>query len=111
MAQTEPVLFKPLTRDEIGQIVGLMVARLAARLAEQQIGLELSDAAVSVIADGGYDPVYGARPLARFLQRRVQTHIGRKIIEGAVQPGETVLVDADAGELVFRAEVRAERAA
>jgi ATP-dependent Clp protease ATP-binding subunit ClpB len=98
------VLFKPLTKEQVATIVGLMAARLDRRLKKQHIGLELTDAATAWIADAGYDPVYGARPLARTLQRHLETAIGRKIVGGEVTEGCTVRVDANERGLVF--EVR-----
>ena len=96
------VLFKPLTKSQIATIVGLMAKSLAKRLARQRIGLELTPAGISWVADAGYDPVYGARPLARTLQKHLETAIGRKIIGGEVGEGDTVVVDADETGLVFR---------
>ncbi len=89
------VIFKPLTLDEIAVIVGLLIADLGRRLADQRIGLEVSDAARLHIAEAGYDPVYGARPLKRFLQRHVETRVGRAIIAGDAGEGATVVIDAD----------------
>jgi len=96
------VLFKPLTKSQIATIVGLMAKSLAKRLARQRVGLELTPQGISWIADTGYDPVYGARPLARTLQKHLETAIGRKIIGGEVGEGDTVVVDADETGLVFR---------
>ena len=94
----EIVMFNPLTRDDLVQIVDLETARISARLADRGIGLELTDAARAFIADAGYDPTYGARPLRRYLQHHVETLIGRKILEGQVGEGERIVLDAgDAG--------------
>ena len=98
----EIVLFKPLTRAEIEQIVGLQIADVRDRLASRRLGLELTDAARSFIARQGYDPVYGARPLRRFIQREVETRIGRALIAGEIQDGATVTVDVEQDELVVR---------
>ncbi|MCA9569136.1 MAG: ATP-dependent chaperone ClpB [Myxococcales bacterium] len=95
------VLFKPLTLEQVKTIVGLMVGRLRERLADQHIGLELSDAALGWIATQGYDPAYGARPLARTLQRKLETAIGRMIVGGEVHEDQTVRVDADGDHLAF----------
>jgi len=99
------VLFKPLTLAQITRIVDLLAADLAARLADRRITLVLTDAARRHIAQAGHDPVYGARPLKRYLQRAVETKIGRLLIAGDVPDGATVTVDAagpagtdDAGE-------------
>ncbi len=95
------VLFKPLQLQEIARIVRLMSGRLAARLEAQGIGLELTDAATHHIAKGGFDPVYGARPLARYLQRQLETRIGRAIVKGEIAEGQRVVIDATDDELVF----------
>ena len=96
----ETVLFKPLTKPEITLIVDLMVRSVAARLAERGITLALSPAAKGLIADSGYDPVYGARPLKRFIQRDLETRIGREIISGHISDGDAVAVDVKDGKLV-----------
>jgi ATP-dependent Clp protease ATP-binding subunit ClpB len=93
------VLFKPLTLDEIEQIVTLLTQDLSTRLAERQIDIEISDAARHFIAETGYDPVYGARPLRRFIQRELETRIGRALIAGEVSNGATLRVDLCNGEL------------
>jgi ATP-dependent Clp protease ATP-binding subunit ClpB len=98
----ETVLFKPLTLAEIEQIVGLQIADVADRLASRRLGLELTEAARSFIARQGYDPVYGARPLRRFIQREVETRIGRALISGEIHDGATVTVDVEQDELVVR---------
>jgi ATP-dependent Clp protease ATP-binding subunit ClpB len=91
------VFFAPLTLPEIKQIVGLLVADLRDRLAERDIRLELDDAAVELAAREGYDPVYGARPLKRFLQRQLETRIGRAIIADEVAAGSVVQVGVEDG--------------
>ena len=93
------VLFKPLTLSEIEQIVALQVADLGRRLAERSIRLELSEAARNFVAREGFDPVYGARPLKRYLQRNLETRIGRAIVGGEVLDGSTVSVDLEQDEL------------
>ncbi len=95
----ECVLFKPLTRENVSRIVGLMITTLAERLAEQDVSLDVSDAAIELIAESGYDPVYGARPLARFLSQRVETLIAREIVSGHIGDERKVRVDAADGEL------------
>jgi ATP-dependent Clp protease ATP-binding subunit ClpB len=102
----EIVLFKPLTLDEIESIVALQIADVQARLADRRITLELTESARAVIARRGYDPVYGARPLRRDIQREVETKIGRALIAGEVADGATVIVDADGEDLVVRWEQR-----
>jgi ATP-dependent Clp protease ATP-binding subunit ClpB len=88
------VLFKPLSQAEITSIVDLLAETLRNRLAEQQIDLSLTDAAKKHIAEHGYDPVYGARPLKRYLQREVETRVGRLIIAGDAHAGSVVTIDA-----------------
>ena len=83
----EIVLFKPLTLAEIERIVDLQIADVRARLADRRLGLELTEAARELIARQGYDPVYGARPLRRFIQREVETRIGRALIAGEIRDG------------------------
>ncbi len=93
------VLFKGLTVEEIEQIVDLQTADLARRLAERGVRLELTAAARAHAARAGYDPVYGARPLKRFLQHELETRIGRAIVAGEVAENALVRVDAAGGEL------------
>ena len=96
----ETVLFTPLALDEIERIVALMVQDLGRRLADRNIVLEISDEARHLIAREGYDPVYGARPLRRFIAREVETRIARALLRDAVPDGATVRVEADGGQLV-----------
>jgi ATP-dependent Clp protease ATP-binding subunit ClpB len=93
------VLFKPLTLPEIEKVVDLLVADLRRRLGDRQLDLELTEAARRHVAAEGFDPVYGARPLRRYLQREVETRIGRALLAGDVTDGSTVIVDhtADTG--------------
>jgi ATP-dependent Clp protease ATP-binding subunit ClpB len=100
----EIVLFKPLTFSEIKKIVDLQLALLRRRLTERHIELELSDAAKEYIAREGYDPIYGARPLKRFLQRQVETALSRKLLGGEIGDHSRVKVDFKRGELTFTAE-------
>ncbi len=94
------VLFKPLTKGEIEQIIDLLTNDLAKRLKDRQIGLEITPAAKAFIAESAYDPVFGARPLKRFLQHQLETRIGRALISGAIPDGSTIVVDAQNKELV-----------
>ena len=96
------VLFKPLTRDEIGKIVILMIEELKIRLAERQIELEITPEAREYVAQHGYDPVFGARPLRRFLQRQLETRIGRALISEEFGEGSTLTVDVEAGGLAIK---------
>jgi ATP-dependent Clp protease ATP-binding subunit ClpB len=100
----EIVLFKPLTEPEIEQIVDLMFNDLRARLAEQQLLLELTEDARRHIATQGYDPVYGARPLRRYIAREVETKIGRALLSGDAEPGTVIRVDYKGGELIVSFE-------
>ena len=92
----EIVYYKPLTREQIGRIVELMLRSLNERLKDRQLQVTLTPEAVERVIDQGFDPVYGARPLKRFLQSRVETLIARRIIAADVQPGQTLVVDVDA---------------
>ena len=97
------VYYKSLTKQEIGSIVDLMLADLRKRLADKQLNLVVTDAAKNAIIDGGYDPIYGARPLKRYIQAHVETMIAKEIIGGAHVAGDTLTVDADAtGQLILR---------
>ena len=91
----EIVCFKPLTREDIGKIIDLLVKGLAARLAERQIGFEMTPAAKAFVADNGYDPVYGARPLKRYLQSRVETAVARTMIADDIDTGDTIVVGVE----------------
>jgi ATP-dependent Clp protease ATP-binding subunit ClpB len=96
----EIVLFKPLTLDEIEHVVDLLFADLRTRLAARRIELELTDDARHFIAQQGFDPVYGARPLRRFIAREVETRIGRALLGGAMPDGSRLRVDADGEQIV-----------
>ena len=100
----EIVFYKPLTRNEIDKIVDLQVADLNHRLIDKQLTVRLTSAARSYIVAQGYDPIYGARPLKRFMQRSVETLIARKLIAEDVQPRTELLVDYDGDKLVIDAE-------
>ncbi len=95
------VLFKPLHLDEVAKIAALLAEQLKLRLKEQRITLDISDKALHFIAQAGYDPVYGARPLKRYLQRELETRVARAIIGGNVIEGGTLTVDLDEGKLVI----------
>ncbi len=100
----ETVLFKQLNLSEITRIVDLMVQELRSRLKEQDVGLEITPAARDFIAVQGYDPAYGARPLRRWLQRQLETQVARRLMSGDIQPGQTILVDAQVDELIIKAK-------
>ncbi len=99
----EIVFYKPLTREEIGHIVTLLLSNLQKRLEDRQITITLTDAAKDTVIQRGFDPVYGARPLKRFLQSRVETLVARRLIQGDIHAGTVLTVDVDnAGELYIR---------
>ena len=96
----EIIMFKPLTKSNIGKIVDLMVGELDKRLADQELSLELTDTAKDQVIENGYDPVYGARPLKRYLQKYVETLAARKILSGDVHAGDTLVLDVQNGEFI-----------
>ncbi len=98
----EIVYYKPLTKTEIGSIVDLMTAKLAKRLEDKQLSLTLTPAAKDFIIENGYDPVYGARPLKRFIQHKLETLIARAIISDTLEAGDTVTVDSDGEKLILK---------
>ncbi len=95
----ETIMFKPLTKDNIGHIVDLLLKGLNKRLADQELTVELSPAAKQFVIEGGYDPVYGARPLRRFVQKEVETSTAKLILGGQVSEGDTILLDVENGGL------------
>jgi ATP-dependent Clp protease ATP-binding subunit ClpB len=101
----EVIVFHSLTMEDLVQIVDIQLRRLQGLLAERNIVLELTEAAKQLLAEKGYDPVYGARPLKRTIQRELQDPLALKILQGEFKDGETVLVDARDGELVFGEQV------
>lgn len=96
----ETILFKPLTKDNIGNIINLLVGDLNKRLEEKQLTLDITDKAKDYIMEHGYDPVYGARPLKRYLQKNVDTLVARKMLEGSVGAGDTLTVDVENDKLI-----------
>ncbi len=98
----EIVLFKPLTLEDIEHIVDLQIADLATRLSDRRLTLELTEPARLLIARHGYDPVYGARPLRRYIQREVETRLGRALIAGDILDGALITLDAEGDELIVR---------
>ena len=99
----EIVFYKPLTKDNVTHIINLMVAELNRRLGDKQLTVSLTERAKDHVIDSAYDPIYGARPLRRYLQHTVETLISRKIISGEVEPGDTLVVDCAGGELTVSA--------
>ena len=98
----EVIMFKPLTRENLGGIIDIMVEGLKKRLADKTLSLELTDAAKDLIIERGYDPLYGARPLRRCLQSGAETLIAKKLLSGDLGSGSTLVLDAENGELVCR---------
>ena len=98
----EIVVFQPLTREQLAEIVELQLRRLEQRLAERGIRIELTDAAKEHLADAGWDPTYGARPLKRALQRLVENPLAMRLLDGEFGDGDAIRVDVQDGELAFR---------
>lgn len=98
----EIILFKPLTKDNIGKIVELMVKDLNKRLSDQELSLELTDDAKARVINEGYDPVYGARPLKRYLQKYVETLAARQILSGNIHAGDTIVLDVQGGDFITK---------
>jgi ATP-dependent Clp protease ATP-binding subunit ClpB len=106
----ETVIFQPLGRDEIASIVDIQARHLMKRLADKRITLELTAGAKAVLAREGYDPVFGARPLKRTIQRMIQDPLALELLNGAFGEGDTVVADADGDRIVFRRSVEAKPA-
>jgi ATP-dependent Clp protease ATP-binding subunit ClpB len=102
----EIIMFKPLTKGNIGMIVDLMVTELGKRLADQELSLTLTEEAKNHVIENGYDPVYGARPLKRYLQKYVETLAARKILSGNVHAGDQLVLDFRDGE--FQVDIKEE---
>ena len=98
----EIIMFKPLTKGNIGNIINLLITDLNKRLSDREITVELTDAAKQYIVDNGYDPVYGARPLKRFLQKHVETLSAKLILADEVREGDTILIDVEGDKLTAR---------
>ena len=93
----EIIMFKPLTKDNIGNIIELLIKDLNKRLIDKEIEVKLTESATDAVIEGGYDPVYGARPLKRYLQKTVETLCARLILEGKAGNGDTIIIDNDNG--------------
>ncbi len=100
----EIIMFKPLTKDNLTRIIDNLIESLSARLSERSLSLKVTDAAKSLIIDAGYDPVYGARPLKRYLQSAAETLIAKEILRGEIGAGSTLVLDTENGKLVCRIE-------
>jgi ATP-dependent Clp protease ATP-binding subunit ClpB len=107
----EIVEFHPLSKEQIGEIVELQLGRVESRLAERGLRLELTDGARATLAEAGWDPTYGARPLKRAIQRLLENPLALRLLEGEFAEGDTVRVDARDGELVFEKAAAAQPAA
>jgi ATP-dependent Clp protease ATP-binding subunit ClpB len=97
----EIVVFEALDKEQLAEIAELQLGRLRARLAERKLSLELTDAAKDALAEAGWDPAYGARPLKRALQRLVENPLAQRLLEGEFAEGDVIRIDAQNGELVF----------
>ena len=91
----EIIMFKPLTKNNIGNIIHLLLAELNERLSDRDVSVELTEAAKQYVVDNGYDPIYGARPLKRYLQKHVETLSAKLILADKVGPGSTIIIDVE----------------
>jgi ATP-dependent Clp protease ATP-binding subunit ClpB len=98
----ETIMFKPLTKKDVGQIVDLLVKDVNKRLVEREVSIELTDVAKDFVVEGGYEPMYGARPLKRYLQKHVETLAARLILEGNVGRGSVIVIDVEDDQLIGR---------
>ena len=104
----EMILFKPLTKNNIGGIIHLIIADLNKRLADKELQIELSDEAERFIVENGYDPVYGARPLKRYIQKYVETLAAKLILADKVRTGDTILIEVENEQLTAKCKPRTE---
>jgi len=102
----EIVMFRGLTREQLGEIVGIQLRELQGRLAERGITLEVTPGAQHTLAEEGFDPVYGARPLRRTIQRHIQDPLAMRLLQGEFTDGDTVVVDVDGSEYTFARKER-----
>ena len=98
----EIIMFKPLTKNDVGQIIDLLVKDVNKRLVEREVSIELTDVAKDFVVEGGYEPMYGARPLKRYLQKHVETLAAKLILEGNIGRGSVIVIDVEDGKLVGR---------
>ena len=96
----DTVLFTPLTRENVYKIIDIMLKKLESRLEKQNLKLEVTQAAKDLIVDGGYDVTFGARPLKRYIESNVETKVAKAILQGNMDEGDTIVVDAKDGEIV-----------
>jgi ATP-dependent Clp protease ATP-binding subunit ClpB len=102
----EIIMFKPLTKDNIGGIIQLIITDLNKRLADRDISIELTDEAQKFIVDNAYDPIYGARPLKRYIQKYVETLSARLILQDALEASDTILICVEDGRLAAKVKER-----
>ena len=95
------MFYKPLTRDNLYHIIDLQLENLNKRLADKRLNVQLTDEAKALVLEAAYDPMYGARPLRRYLQHTVENLVGRKIIAGDVSPDATLVVDREGNQLII----------
>ena len=98
------VVFKPLDEESIKSIAGIFIKDTAERLKDRYINLKVSDGALKLMAKEGYDIIYGARPLKRFIQRNVENILAKEIVKGTVHEGQSVLIDEENGNIIVKAE-------
>jgi len=98
----ETVVFHPLGKEQIRAITNIQIRRVAKRLEEQDLHLEVSEKALDLLGEAGFDPVYGARPLKRAIQHMLENPLAEALLKGAFAPGDTIVVDVENGEIVFR---------
>jgi ATP-dependent Clp protease ATP-binding subunit ClpB len=104
----ETVVFHPLNQAEIRQIADIQLNNLRKRLAARELGIQITDAALDLLAEAGFDPVYGARPLKRAIQQQVENPLAQQILGGKFMPGDTIAVDVADGRLTFTALIEAQ---
>jgi ATP-dependent Clp protease ATP-binding subunit ClpB len=104
----ETVVFHPLDQAEIRQIADIQLNNLRKRLAARDLGIQITDAALDLLAEAGFDPVYGARPLKRAIQQQVENPLAQQILGGKFMPGDTIAVGVEEGRLTFMALVEAQ---
>jgi ATP-dependent Clp protease ATP-binding subunit ClpB len=95
------VFFKPLRKEEVKKIIDLQFVNITERLQDRNIQLTLSEAAKEHIINNAYDPVYGARPIKRYMQKNMETFIGRALIAGDIKDGDSIVIDSEEGKLMF----------
>jgi ATP-dependent Clp protease ATP-binding subunit ClpB len=103
----EVVVFHPLGRDQIRAITRIQIEYLRRRLAERDMALEVTDSALDQLGNAGFDPVYGARPLKRAIQQRLENGLAQRILAGELEAGDNIVVEAEGGELAIRRGARA----